>query len=333
MKILFYDIKEYEFDYLLEHIQDNLEPYFFKFPLLNSTYIDEKYRDSDAISVFVSSKLEKDVLSRFKNLKYIFLRCTGYSHIDLKYCKSKNIKVFNTPSYAPNSIAEFAFSLILNLSRKINKAQNDLKEGEINHSELMGFELKGKTLGLIGAGNIGSKIIQIAKGFEMNTIIYDINQNKDYTYSKLDDLYENSDIIVLSCPLTPETKGLINQKALNKMKRNAVLINVARGEIVDIKALTDALVKKKIKGAGLDVIECEQTLCDLWDFCINTDKREDCLKKFLFIQKLKTMPNVIITPHIAYNTKEALIEILNITLQNIQSSFKINSDTKNLVML
>ena len=333
MKILFYDVKEFEFNCILNQIPDNIEPYFFKYSINQSTYIDEKYKDAEALCVFVGSKLNEIVLSRFKILKYIFLRCSGYSNVDLNYCKRRDIKIFYVPAYGVSTVAEYAFGLILSLSRKIIKAQNDLKEGEINHDELMGFQLDSKTIGVIGLGNIGRRIVEIAHGFNMNTLVYDINQNIDYTYSELDELYKNSDIIIISCPLTPETKGMINHNSLNKMKKSAVLINIARGEIVNTKALAEALVKRKISGAALDVIECEETLCDLWNFCLNTDKRESCLKKFLFIQKLKTMPNVIITPHIAYNTKEAVEEIINITMDNIQSSFQINSDTKNLIVL
>ncbi len=333
MKILFYDIKELEFDLISSNMPNNIEPYFFKHPILNSTYIDEKHKDAQGLCVFVSSRLDKEVLLRFKNLKYIFLRSSGYSNVDLSYCKKHEIKIFNTPSYAPNSIAEFAFGLILSLSRKISAAQAQIKEGNIDQGNLMGFELNNKTIGIIGAGNIGKQIIKIAQGFNMKTLVYDVKKEENLTYCGLEELYQESDIIVLSCPLTINTKNLINQNAFNKMKKNAILINVARGEIVDIKALSEALVKKKISGCALDVIECEQEMCNLWDFCINTDKREYCLKKFLFIQQLKTMQNVIITPHIAYNTKEALVEIIKITLQNIQSSFEINSDTKNLVML
>ena len=333
MKILFYDIKEFELDYFLNNALNNIETYFFKNPLNKSTYIDEKYKDAKALCVFVSSRLDENVLSRFKNLKYIFLRCSGYSNVDLKYCKQNSIKIFNVPNYSPSGIAEFAFGLILSLIRKINIAQESIKSGEINQNELMGFELNSKTLGIIGVGHIGKKVIEIANGFNMKTLVYDINKNMDICYSELDELYRNSDIIILCCPLTPETKGLINNNSLNKMKKNAIIVNIARGEIVDTKALADALVKKRIQGAALDVIECEETLCDLWDFCINTDKREECLKKYLFIQKLKTMPNVIITPHIAYNTKEAVESILRTTLQNIEASFEINKDTKNLIML
>lgn len=333
MKILFYDIKDFEFSYLTSRIRNNIEPYFFRYQLSHNTYIDEKYLDCEGLSVSVSTELSEEVLSRFKNLKYIFLRSTGYSNCDLNYCKKQNITVFNTPNYAPSSIAEFAFGLILTLTRKIIKAQNCLFNGEVNHSELTGFELNSKTLGVIGAGHIGQKIIQIARGFNMNIVVYDIDKTQNYNYAELDELFEISDIIVISSPLTKETKGMINKVSLNKMKKSAILINIARGEIINTKDLLEALVKNKISGAALDVIECEEMTCKLWNFCVNTDKREDCLKKFLFIQKLKSMDNVIITPHIAYNTKEAINEILNMTLDNIQSSFKINSDTKNIVML
>lgn len=333
MKILFYETKEIELDYLSSHVSNNIEPYFFNFSLTHSTYIDEKYSDTDAISVFVGSNLDSEVLSRFKNLRFIFLRCTGYSHVDIKYCKEHNIKVFNTPNYGSSTVAEFAFGLILNLSRNIIKAQKELKEGIINHDELMGFDLNSKTLGLIGMGHIGSKIYKIAQGFNMNILIYDINQNKNYDYTSLDELYKNSDIIVLSCPLTDETRGMINKKTISKMKKNAIIINIARGEIIDTVALVEGLVKKRLKAAALDVIECEETLCKLRKLCNKNECSQNCLKKFLFIQKLKQMEQVIITPHIAYNTKEANEEILKMTLENIQASFMINDNTKNLIML
>jgi len=333
MKILFYETKDFEFNYLSDKIPDNIEPYFFRIPLINSTYIDEYHQDAEALCVFVASVLNEEILSKFKNLKFIFLRCTGYSNVDLKYCKDYNIKVFNTPDYGSSTVAEYAFALLLNISKKILKAKKDLDEGEIDYDEIMGIELANKTLGIIGLGAIGRKVAKIAQGFNMDIIVNDINEQNNYNYVCLDELYLQSDFIIITCPLTPQTKGMINRNAFLKMKKDLILVNVARGEIINTKDLATALVEKRIQGAALDVIECEETLCALWDFCLNTDSRNHCLKKFLFIQKLKQMDNVIITPHNAYNTKEANKRILNMTLENIQSSFNIKPDTKNLIMI
>ena len=330
MKILFYDIKEFEFDYLTQNMPDFLEPWFFKIHLNSSTYISEKYSDTEAISVFVSSDLDSATLSKFKNLKYIFLRSAGFSNVDLKYCAQNNIKIYNTPHYGNSTIAEYVFALILNLSRKISLSELAVKKGEANQEELIGVELSSKTLGVIGIGGIGSSVVKIAQGFNMNPICYDINKNQDFSYVALDEIYEKSDFIVICCPLTSETRGLIGRNAFLKMKKEAILVNVARGEIVDTKELTRALVEKRIKGAALDVVECEHTLCNLWEFCISRgEEKENCLRKFLFIEQLKKMENVIITPHNAYNTIEAQKRILDMTLENIT----LKNDTKNLVML
>lgn len=333
MKILFYDIDDFSRSYMLDRISSNIEPYFFKIPLNKNTYIDEKYADSEAISVFTNSYLREDELSKFENLKFIFLRTTGYSNIDLNYCKKHNIKLFNVPDYGSYSIAEYGFLLLLSAARKLKPTLDMIKEGTIDHLDIAGVELFSKTLGIIGLGTIGKKIATIAKGFGLKVIAYDIKEDGYYDYVSLDNLLEESDFIMISCPLTPQTKGMIGRGELSKMKKSAILVNIARGEIVDTISLTEALVKKRISGAALDVIECEHTLCALWDFCQNTEAHKNCLKKFLYIEQLKKMENIIITPHNAYNTIEARKKILDITMENIQNSFEINADTKNIVML
>lgn len=337
MKILFYDIKDFEFNYLLDKIPNNIEPYFIKTPLNKDIYIDSKCFDAQAISVFVSSWLDSEVLSKFKNLKFIFLRCVGYSNIDLEYCKNNNISVFNTPNYGNSTVAEFVFGLILSVAKKIPRARKSIFDGDINQDDLMGVELNSKTLGVIGLGSIGKKVADIAKAFNMNVLVNDLEKNGDYNFVELDELLSNSDFVSINCPLNETTRGMINFEKLSKMKKGAYLINAARGEIVDTKDLYDAIVTNKISGAALDVIECEETLCQLRKKCSNHDSlRDNCLKKFFFIQKLLQLPQVIITPHVAYNTLEAQTRILEMTLENIQTSFSlsnINSSVKNLVLL
>ena len=226
------------------------------------------------------------MLSKFKNLKYIFLRCVGYSNVDLQYCKKNNIKVFNTPNYGNSTIAEYVFSLILTLSKKILLAQKSIFDGNIEQENLQGIELYSKTIGIIGLGSIGRKIVNIAHGFGMNVLAYDINHQGAYNFVELDELLKKSDFISINCPLNNSTKNLIDKTAISKMKKNAIVINTARGEILDTEELYYALINKKIKGAALDVIECEEYLCENWKKCCqNIELKTNCLKKYFFIQK------------------------------------------------
>ncbi len=336
MKILFYDVRKLEFEYLSENMNSDLEPYFIELPLDKNTFVDEKFLDCDALSVFVSSTLERCVLEKFKNLKYIFLRCTGYSNVDIDYCKENNILVFNVPQYGSSTVAEYSFSLILTLAKKIHESKAAILDGSIDVNNLMGIELKNKVIGIVGLGSIGRKILNIAHGFGMEVLANDIEQKGAYNYVELDELLEKSDFITINCPLTPKTRGMFNRETILKMKKSAILINIARGEIVDTQALYYALINNKIAGAALDVIECEEVLCKLYKTCQEFRNIEQaCLKKYFFIQKMLKMPNVIITPHNAYNTKEANMRILKTTLYNIKqtTNLEFNSGVKNLVLL
>lgn len=334
MKILFYDVKKIELDYFLEKNTEDIESYFFKNLINESTYVDEKYLDCDALSVFVSSVLNKEVLSKFKNLKFIFLRSVGYSNVDLEYCKQNKIYVFNTPNYGNSTVAEYAFSLLLTLSKKIFQAQNAIKTGNIEQENLRGVELFQKTMGVIGVGAIGRKVINIAYGFGMDVLAYDINKTGAYNFVELDELLKKSDFISINCPLNEKTKNLIDKIAISKMKKNAIIINTARGEIIDSEALYYALAEGKIKGAALDVVQCEEYLCQNYKKCNkNLEIKSTCLKKFFFNQKLIQLENVLVTPHNAYNTIEAQKRILDITIENIKTSFNISCSAKNLVLI
>ncbi len=322
MKILFYDIDNFEIDYLLENISKNIMPYYFSFSLTENTIIDSSYANCEAVCVFINSYLSKTTLKKFKNLKYIFTRSTGVSHIDTEYCKNNNIQVYNVPAYGSTTVGEYVFALIFALSRKIVKSKISVASGEITKCDLQGIELKGKTIGIVGAGNIGLNVAKIASCLQMNVIAYDIKQDNNIKYTDLTALLKESDFVAITCPLTDETRKLINKNNIFNMKKNAFLINVARGEIVETEALYQALADKKIQGAALDTIECEEMLCELYGKCkINEDLRNKCIKKYLFAKKLVAMDNVIITPHNAYNTKEARIKILDGTLNNINSMF------------
>jgi len=342
MKIIFYDTKPLEIAYLKENLKENLKDnitaYFDCQRLTDDTPIRDDYKDADAISVFVSSVLDKEVLTQFKNLKYIFLRSTGFSNTDLEYCKHNNIYVFNVPEYGSITVAEFIFSLILALTKNLIQAHTDLKEGICDHNNLIGVELNNKTLGVIGMGLIGQATARIASGFNMNVLAYDVKKDNNYNYVELDELLTKSDFISISCPLTESTRGLINKEKLALVKKDSFIINTARGEIINTEDLYYALENKQLKGAALDVIECEETLCQLNSYCGQKEYLKDiCLKKYLFSNKLLKMKNVIMTSHIAYNTIEANRRIIETTLYNINSlidnNFNINSSTKNLVLI
>ncbi len=336
MKILFYDTRKNEFEYLTQNMPSQLEPYFINSPIGEYSYIDDNYLDCEAISIFVNSTLNSEILSKFKNLKYIFLRSTGYSNVDINYCKENNIMIFNVPQYGSSTVAEYAFALILSLVKKIYEAKNSILEGAVEREELTGFDLKNKIMGIIGLGSIGRKILNIAHGFGMEVIANDIEQKGAYKYVDLDELLEKSDFVTINCPLTSQTKGMINKEAIAKMKRTAFLINIARGDIVDTQALYRAVIDKKIQGCALDVFECEEVLCETYSTCQKYRNIEEvCLKKYFFIDKLSKLPNVIITPHNAYNTYEANQRILKTTLYNIKQVLnnELNSGVKNLVLI
>ena len=307
--------------------------------------------DFETISVFVNSEVTKEVIQKFPNLKLIVTRSTGYDHIDLEYCKEKNITVAFVPGYGDNTVAEFAFALILNLTRKMYASINHLKEtGAFSYRGFRGVDLKGRTIGVIGTGRIGKESINIEKGFGMKVIAYDPRPNEEYakqigfSYMPLDELLKNSDVITIHTPLNDGTFHLLNMENIGFIKRGAYLVNTARGGIVETQALVYALENGILAGAGLDVLEEEGEVKDEMKFlkedevdAIMTVK--DLLKGEETTEKLKTvianhilmkMPNVLITPHNAFNTQEALERILNTTLEDIKGFFGNTLPEKNI---
>ena len=327
VKIAFYGVRPEEQPYLEKRfadvgLSDNVT---YHSEIVDSDHIPPK-DDSDAVSVFVDSAVNKAVMDAFPNLKFIAARSTGYDQIDLAEATKRGIIVSNVPSYGENTVAEFAFGLILSLSRKIYEAADRIKEtGNFNVEGLRGFDLMGKTIGVIGTGHIGRHAIKMAKGFEMNVVAYDPFPNEKlakelgFTYMSLDELLSQSDIITIHVPYLKETHHLINEAALAKMKKTALLINTARGAIVDTDALVKALNEKRIAGAGLDVLEEEGAIKDELGFLAHGHPKEDDLRVILEDHALMKMPNVIVTPHNAFNTDEALMRILDTTVDNIKA--------------
>lgn len=281
-------------------------------------------KDAEVLSVFVDSKVDAKIMDQFPNLSLIATRSTGYDNIDLAEAKNRNITVCNVPSYGECTVAEYTFGLILMLSRKIHISTNKFIElGLVTNSNIRGFDLNDKTIGIIGTGKIGKRVISIARGFGMKVLAYDANPDKKIStesgtqYVDLDHLLRHSDVVSLHVPYSKQTHHLINKDTLGMMKKTSILVNTSRGGIINTNDLVEALNNGTIAGAGLDVLEEENIIKDETAFIMSKDKSHHNLCTIVADHALMSMPNVIITPHNAYNTIEALDRILDTTTQNI----------------
>ncbi len=335
MKILFFDVRANEEDALktgckgrnktcgvdcwCRLIEERLD---------EKTVITDEMKEAEVISCFTFSRVSAEVLKKFPKLKLIALRSVGFNHIDIDYCREHNIAVVNSFGYGNVTVAEFAFGLMLDVMRRVSRAYMNLKNESLESDTYTGFELKNATIGIIGTGAIGAEAIRIAHGFGMNILAYDLypkaelSEKYGVNYIELDDLLKQSDVISLHAPLTENNFHLINEEKINMMKSNAVIINTARGELIDTQALYEALSTGKIHGAGLDVLEAENMITQpdkILDFDYLT---EDVIRQTLLNNRLLKLHNVVVTPHIAYNSKEANERILKITLNNIDSFFE-----------
>lgn len=283
----------------------------------------EKLRSTTILSTFIYSKIDEVILRRLPLLKAIATRSTGFDHIDLAACKRRKITVMNVPHYGQNTVAEHTFALILALSRKIFQSYERTEKMRFDHKGLTGFDLFGKTIGVIGAGNIGQHVIRIAHGFSMNVLAYDPQQDPKlakrlkFVYVPLSTLLKRSDVITTHVPYLPATHHLLNRSNVPLIKKGAILINTARGGIVETEALIRALDEGILSGAGLDVLEEECVISEEREF-LSAHFPETCnLKTVLENHVLIARDDVIITPHNAFNSKEALERILGTTVENI----------------
>ncbi len=295
-------------------------------------------RDFDAISVFVDSRITPKVLENFPNLKLVTTNSTGFDHIDIAACKARGITVTFVPGYGNNTVAEFAFGLLLNLTRKIYLAIYQVEErDDFSLSNLRGIDLKGKTMGILGTGRIGKEMIKIAKGFGMEVIAYDMYpdvaaaKELGFSYKTLEEVLGGSDCISIHCPLNDSTHHLINMKNINLIKRGAYLVNTARGPIVETDAIVYALREKILAGAGLDVLEEEEETKNEIGFLSKSGSHEEAFKTILENHILMEMPNALVTPHNAFNSQEALMRILDTTIGNIKGFVAGTLDPKNMV--
>ncbi|MBI2647891.1 MAG: hydroxyacid dehydrogenase [Candidatus Wildermuthbacteria bacterium] len=287
----------------------------------------EACKDAEILSVFVDSVLDGETLARMPLLKHIAARSTGIDHIDGAYCRTKGITISSVPSYGEYTVAEYTFALLLCLSRKIYDAYDRIREtGKFSQEGLRGFDLKGKTLGVVGCGKIGRHVASIARRFEMNVLIADpASASQEFAREiggqvvPFEDLLGQSDIVTLHVPYADSTHHLVNERTIGLMKRGAYLINTSRGGVVETGALVKALKDGQIGGAGLDVLEEEGAIRDELDILIRGNEHEYDLKTVLANHILFDMPNVVITPHNAFNTAEALQRIVDTTVQNIRA--------------
>lgn len=312
MKIGFFGMMEGEDqDFIRDNLPEHQLSFFAEFLSDDCVFTDASF---EIISVFVNCQVSKKVIDALPNLKLIAARSTGFDNIDIEYAKSKNILVTNVPSYGSNTVAEFTFGLILSLSRHIPEAITRLKKTDkFNTKHLCGFDLFGKTLGVIGTGKIGANVIRIAKSFGMKVVGHDAfpDQTSGFEYISLEKLLQTSDIITLHVPYNKDTHHLINKNTISLIKRGAYLINTSRGGVVETAALYEALKSGQLAGAGLDVLEDEQDLSGE--------------------ETLINLPQVIVTPHMAFDTKEAEKAILETTVKNIRGFVNEKFEDINLV--
>lgn len=322
MKIVVFEIEEWERgafeslsqDHELEFHYDELEP--------DNAH---QYADADVISVFIYSDAGRETLEQFDHLQLIATRSTGYDHIDTDYCEEQGITVCNVPGYGDTPVAEHVFGLLLAISHRLVEAADRTRRGDFSLQGLQGFDLRGKTLGVIGTGSIGLRVIQIAKGFDMDVIAYDVVKKEEeaerlaYDYVEMEELLSNSDVITLHVPANPHTRNMISNDEFDKMKDGAVLINTSRGPIVNSSALLEALADGTVRAAGLDVLPEEPTIREEAELLRSVYRDEHDLQTLLADSILLRLRNVIITPHSAWFTREAIDQILETTVYNIEA--------------
>ncbi len=332
MQIAFFEVKTLEKRKIIKALGSGNTLSFFKEPLTIKNV--DKAKDADVVSIFIYSKITADVIKAIPNLKLITTRSTGFDHIDLATAKAKKIIVCNVPTYGDNTVAEHTFALILALSRNVHKSYVRTMRNDYSIEGLIGFDLKGKTIGVIGTGKIGMHVIKIARGFGMNVLAFDVRQDKflsevlDFTYVSLEHLLKNANIISLHAPYNEHTHHLINKDNTKLIKKGALLINTSRGGLVDTNALLDALDDGTLSGAGLDVLEGEQLIKEEKQL-LHDPTKMNAMGEMLRDHLLLSHDNVVFTPHIAFYSQEALERILETTLDNMQNFF--NNKTINQV--
>lgn len=321
MNIAFFEVKDWERDYLTPHFP-GCRLHF------SAERLDEQHlpalEDFACLSVFVHSRLTAGALERLPQVKLIATRSTGFDHVDTTVCRQRGIAVTNVPSYGENTVAEHTFALILSLSRNVHKSYRHALEGRMDLAALTGFDLKDKTLGVVGGGRIGLHVVKIARGFGMRVLVYDVRQDTflaellNFIYVPLERLLAESDIITLHAPYLPATHHLMNRERLQQIKCGALLVNTSRGALVDTDALIEALDTGQLGGAGLDVLEGEELIKEEHEL-LHAPQATEALQALVRRSVLLKKDNVVLTPHNAFNSREALQRILDTTIENVHA--------------
>ena len=325
-KIYIYDATENDKKQLTALLGDDLKDIVFNDQPLSLATVSA---DAEAVSVFLTSELNEELIRSMPQLRLIACRSTGFNNVDLEFAKERDITVVNVPTYGDHTVAEYAFGLLLLLVRKLPAVLLATNEGQSGHEQFVGNDLAGKTLGVIGAGHIGQRMLQIGKGFDMKLLAYDPAQNADlaaklnFQYQDLDTLLAESDVVSLHVPLVAGNEHLMSREKLRLMKPTAILVNTARGELVDTAALIEALQANTLGGAALDVVEGEKMLAVHEELALLRSHLvpQDQLLKTMEIDVLKKLPNVVLTNHNAFNTVEAINRINSTTVDNIRHYF------------
>lgn len=323
IKIAFFDTKEYDQKLFNEYN----EKYGYEITYLESKLNKETAplsKGYDVVCIFVNDRADQETLHILKEcgVKVIALRCAGFNNVDIQHLE-EGMKVVRVPAYSPYAVAEHAAALLLSINRKTYKAYQRTKKYNFTLNGLLGFDIHGKTVGIIGTGKIGKCFIQIMKGFGTEVLAYDVYPDEKaaeslgFTYVSLDELYQRSDIISLHCPLTEDNNKMINANSIEKMKQGVYIINTSRGKLIDTNDLIAKLEEGKIGGLGLDVYEDEE------EFFLNDMSNSYIRDKDL--STLLSMPNVLITSHQAFFTQEALHKIASDTCENIKEIFETGS--------
>lgn len=317
MKIAVYSTKSYDRKYLeLVNVKYNFDLEFFDFMLSKRTA--KMAEGCQAVCIFVNDNADREVLTELAQIgvKIIALRCAGFNNVDLEAAKELGLSVVRVPAYSPEAVAEHTVGLMLTLNRRIHRAYQRTREANFSLEGLIGFNMHGRTVGVIGTGKIGLAVMRILKGFGMHILCYDPFKNPaaeelGATYVSLDELYAHSHVITLHCPATPENYHLLNAEAFKKMKDGVMIINTSRGTLIDTQAAIEALKSRKIGALGMDVYENEREL-------FFEDKSNEVILDDVF-RRLSSCHNVLLTGHQAFLTEEALTSISDVTLSNIHA--------------
>lgn len=339
IKMLIFDFRDSEKKFFEDNHYENFDITFLKQSLNDDTVNDlskEQLEQTTVISVFIDSEVTQNVIDKFKNLRIISTRSTGIDHINHRACVEKNIDVVNVASYGATSVAQYTIGLMIALIRKIIPASKYVINKDSSCHEFMGRDISALTIGVVGTGSIGAAVCKLASALGMKILAYDLLEKQELCneleleYVELETLIRQADVITLHVPFTGENKHMISEKQFDMMKNTAYLINTSRGEILDTEALYNAIVSNRIAGAALDVVSCETYSFKCSQFAKRLGEDMTCMKEAELIPKLVEFSNVIITPHIAYETQDAIDYLLKMTFRGIIDTIKGGSEFKNM---